>query len=92
MATKQENELLKLLNSRRVWTLPEFRERFWSEQDLLKIDEAAQLHARAYTSDPHAYGRMRMHLRRGLDDAAAVIKDAQDKIAARHAPSVDEAA
>jgi len=92
MAAKQENELLKLLNSRRVWTFPEFRERNWSEQELAKIDEAAQLHARAYASDPHAYNRMRMHLRRGLDDASAVLKDAQDKITARHMTSVAEIA
>jgi hypothetical protein len=53
------------------------------------LDErAARLHASAHHSDPFAYGRMKLHLARGLEDATTVANDALARIASHSGQTV----
>lgn len=77
--------LLELLAERKAWEKPEYRQPHWNERDKERQEQAARAHARADSADPFAYGRMKLHLRRGLDDASAVHKAANNVLIARGA-------
>ena len=93
MASKfhKHSELLALLDQRAKehgfnTPLPRdfvYRAPLWNRADLERIERAVSLHADANRSDPFAAGRMRLHLTRGLDSAAEVIRAAQSTINAR---------
>lgn len=48
-----------------------------------EIERAARLHAQADHSDPFAYGRIKLHLRRGLAVASEVAASANARMSAR---------
>ena len=93
MASKfhKHSELLALLDQRAKehgfnTPLPRdfvYRAPLWNRADLERIERAVSLHADANRSDPFAAGRMRLHLTRGLDSAAEVIRAAQSTINTR---------
>jgi hypothetical protein len=88
---KQHSELLALLDQRAKelglnTPLPRdfvYRAPTWNAADLARIDRAVDLHAQAHRSDPFAAGRLRLHLTRGLDSSAEVIRAASSALAAR---------
>ncbi len=45
-----------------------------------KIERGARLHAEANKSDPYAYGRMKLHLTRGLDSVSAIVQSSMQRI------------
>lgn len=57
-------------------------------RNTLLDERAARLHASAHHSDPNAYARIRLHLGRGLADAADVANDALARLAALQGQSV----
>lgn len=77
------SELLALLDRRwkaEIQNLPDtYRP---APRNPLLDERAARLHASAHHSDPFAYGRMKLHLRRGLADASEVAQDALSRMAA----------
>lgn len=44
---------------------------------------AAQAWAQAFESDPFAYGRMKLHLDKGIEEAAVILEDAYRLMKAR---------
>jgi len=44
------------------------------------IEKAARLHAAAHHSDPFAYGRVKLHIRRGLVDFSTTRNDALSRL------------
>jgi hypothetical protein len=60
-----------------------YRAPTWNAADYDRINRAVSMHAQAHRSDPFAAGRMCLHLTRGLDSAAEVIRAAQSTINAR---------
>lgn len=48
-----------------------------------KMEAAARAHARVNMSDPFAYGRMMMKLRRGIESPFDVLKDSNSILAMR---------
>lgn len=84
MPMKNEpSELLKLLDQRYK---EQGLEHGTYKPPLIAVDyyqRAARLHALAHQSDPFAYGRMCLHLRRGLDTVSDVEAAARSVLAAR---------
>ena len=75
------SDLLKLLNDRQAWNLPEpYR---MPHYDAATVTEAVQLERKADDSDPYAGARMRLYLNQGYDLPSDVAKSAQDRIKAR---------
>lgn len=77
---KDEPELLKLLNSREAWALPEYKVPEYIPQQVERaVREASLLN----NSDPFAAARMRLHLQRGYELPSDVIKDSINTIKRR---------
>jgi len=60
-----------------------YRVPIWNAADYDRIERAVSMHAQAHRSDPFAADRMRLHLTRGLDSSAEVLRAAQFTINAR---------
>jgi len=78
--------LLELLQSRwdaTVKELPDtYRPPILTNTTIDHIEKAARLHAAAHHSDPFAYGRVKLHIRRGLADFSTTRNDALSRLAA----------
>lgn len=60
-----------------------YRVPVWNDTDKARQREAALLHAEVNASDPFAFGRMVLHLERGLDRSDDVATDAKSKLRVR---------
>ena len=78
------SELLRLLNSRRVWDYPPYQRPI---TDAEVVDQASKTYALANDSDPFAGARMRTYLANGFELVSDVVHDANSAIARRvHEP------
>jgi hypothetical protein len=83
---KAFSELLELLQRRwdsEVKDLPDtYRPPVFKPDAAKLIEAAACLHAAAHHSDPFAYGRVKLHIKRGLVDFTTTRNDALSRLAA----------
>lgn len=83
---KSFSELLELLQRRwdsTVRDLPDiYRPPVFKADAGPHIERAARLHASAHHSDPFAYGRAKLHIKRGLADFTTVHNDALARLSA----------
>lgn len=69
--------------------LPAYVAPTWKPQDHARQMRAARAYGALHVSDPFAYARMRMHLRRGLEAADEVYRDANVALAAKAARKLE---
>lgn len=83
MSTKEAPGLLTLLNSRWDAFIKQLPDAYTVPPQGTRdnIEDAARLHARANHTDPFAYGRIKMEIKRGLADWRSVRTEALSRMA-----------
>ena len=82
---KTSSELLKLLNSRKSWELPPWRQPRWDAKDSRTMEVAAQAYGEAYPSDPFARQRISLYMEKGYEHMDDVLKEGNRVLLARRA-------
>lgn len=80
MKARADSELLKHLNGRAAWNLPEYRVPMFDPQ---KVEAAVRAYASANLSDPFAARRMSLYLKQGYELPSDILADSNKVLADR---------
>lgn len=73
-------ELLKLLNSRASWNLPEHKKPHVNGEYLQRMNAAVDAYARANRSDPFARDRIALYLRQGYEFPSDILDESNGRM------------